>query len=183
MKLKYCSVCPESMSKPPLLTLAGAVELRNALNDKFGIELSPTVTLDYPSVAALASHIAAQLTQDGSGLQEEWDEPQASSYYNWIRCQLLSCFLTGVLMIMCLTRMKQGLKAQCSIIMPAIACAYTLKAETRACLMQAAPAAVAGPSHQQVSAEVQSVVAALVGRAVGPEEPLMEAGLDSLGKI
>ncbi len=35
--------------------------LRNALNSKFGVELSPTVTLDYPSVAALASHLAAQL--------------------------------------------------------------------------------------------------------------------------
>lgn len=48
--------------------------------------------------------------------------------------------------------------------------------------MQAAAAASHGPSHQEVSAEVQSVVAALVGRSVGPEEPLMEAGLDSLGE-
>jgi Phosphopantetheine attachment site len=57
--------------------MAGAVELRNALNDKFGIELSPTVTLDYPSVAALASHIAAQLPQAGSAEQDDDDEQQA----------------------------------------------------------------------------------------------------------
>lgn len=60
------------------VTLAGAVELRNALNDKFSIELSPTVTLDYPSIAALASHIAAQMPQAASSDDEEMDEPQAS---------------------------------------------------------------------------------------------------------
>ena len=31
-----------------------AVELRNSLSAKFGLDLPPTVTLDYPSVAALA---------------------------------------------------------------------------------------------------------------------------------
>ena len=39
------------------------MELRNALNDKFGVELLPTVTLDYPSVAALAAHIAEQMSE------------------------------------------------------------------------------------------------------------------------
>ena len=36
----------------------GAVELRNALSAKFGLELPATVTLDFPSVAALAAHLA-----------------------------------------------------------------------------------------------------------------------------
>ena len=49
----------------------GAVELRNALSTKFGVELPPTVTLDYPSVAALASHLAAQLPTGGSPAVEE----------------------------------------------------------------------------------------------------------------
>ena len=37
---------------------AGAVELRNALNSSFQLELSSTVTFDHPTVAALAAHIA-----------------------------------------------------------------------------------------------------------------------------
>ncbi len=37
----------------------GAVELRNALGTRFGIELPATVTLDFPSVSALSAHLAA----------------------------------------------------------------------------------------------------------------------------
>jgi Phosphopantetheine attachment site len=37
---------------------AGAVELRNALSQAFGLELSATVTFDHPTIAALATHIA-----------------------------------------------------------------------------------------------------------------------------
>ena len=46
----------------------GAVELRNALAAAFGTELPPTVTLDYPTVAALAGHIAALTPHDGAAL-------------------------------------------------------------------------------------------------------------------
>ena len=38
----------------------GAVELRNALGTRFGIELAPTVTFDYPSIAALSGHLATR---------------------------------------------------------------------------------------------------------------------------
>ncbi len=37
----------------------GAVELRNALAARFGMELPATVTLDHPTVDALAAYIAA----------------------------------------------------------------------------------------------------------------------------
>jgi len=37
----------------------GAVELRNAVHDSFGVDLPATVTFDYPSVDALASFITA----------------------------------------------------------------------------------------------------------------------------
>jgi Phosphopantetheine attachment site len=50
------------------------------------------------------------------------------------------------------------------------------------CKLQAAASAGPTPSQQAISAEVRAVVATLVGRAVDPEQPLMEAGLDSLGK-
>lgn len=36
----------------------GAVELRNALTTKFSIELPATVTLDFPTITALAEHVA-----------------------------------------------------------------------------------------------------------------------------
>ena len=52
----------------PLMTAGldslGAVELRNALAAAFGTELLPTVTLDYPTVSALAGHIAQLLPHD-----------------------------------------------------------------------------------------------------------------------
>ena len=38
----------------------GAVELRNALGAKFGIELPATLTFDYPSPAALAKFLAGK---------------------------------------------------------------------------------------------------------------------------
>lgn len=50
-------------------------------------------------------------------------------------------------------------------------------------ILQASAAAVPAPSLQAISAEVQAVVATLIGRAIDPEQPLMEAGLDSLGEI
>ena len=38
----------------------GAVELRNNLSTFFGLDLPPTVTFDFPSVAALAEYILSQ---------------------------------------------------------------------------------------------------------------------------
>lgn len=49
---------------------AGAVELRNALTSRFGVELPATVTLDYPSISALAGYIALQTESPDSGIAE-----------------------------------------------------------------------------------------------------------------
>ena len=39
----------------------GAVELRNSVAARFGVELPATVTFDHPSVAALAQYVAAKI--------------------------------------------------------------------------------------------------------------------------
>lgn len=39
----------------------GAVELRNSVSAKFGVELPATVTFDHPSVVALAEYVAAKV--------------------------------------------------------------------------------------------------------------------------
>lgn len=48
----------------------GAVELRNAVSSKFGIELPATVTYDHPSVDALARFIASKISP-GQDLSSE----------------------------------------------------------------------------------------------------------------
>ena len=37
--------------------VAGAVQLRNAITERFGIELPPTAALDFPTVQALAGYV------------------------------------------------------------------------------------------------------------------------------
>jgi hypothetical protein len=44
------------------MSTSGAVELRNSLIERFGVELSPTVTFDYPTLPALALYIAKLTT-------------------------------------------------------------------------------------------------------------------------
>lgn len=59
-----------------LLTCPGAVELRNALTSRFGVELPATATFDYPSVAALSGFIAAH-TDGGEAVHLQ--EPEADA--------------------------------------------------------------------------------------------------------
>ena len=41
--------------------MPGAVELRNALQDSFSVDLPASLALDYPTAAAIAAHIASLL--------------------------------------------------------------------------------------------------------------------------
>ncbi len=43
-----------------------AVELRNAVAARFGIDLPATVTFDYPTLGALATYLAARIGADGA---------------------------------------------------------------------------------------------------------------------
>lgn len=57
-------VAPSSFDAPLMesgLDSLGAVELRNSLASQFGVELPATVTIDYPSVAALAGFIGSAM--------------------------------------------------------------------------------------------------------------------------
>lgn len=40
---------------------AGAVQLRNAITERFGVELPATAALDFPTVLALAGYVAQSL--------------------------------------------------------------------------------------------------------------------------
>lgn len=49
----------------------GAVELRNALIDRFKIDLPATITFDYPTISSLSSHIVASLVDATALIQKE----------------------------------------------------------------------------------------------------------------
>ena len=51
----------QAVKAPYNMRTTGAVELRNAVSGRFGVELPATMTFDYPTVAAMASFLAARL--------------------------------------------------------------------------------------------------------------------------
>ncbi len=98
---------------------AGSVELRNAVAEKFGVELAATVTFDHPTVHALALHMAARLAPADGAAQ------------------------------------------------PSAAAAHARQVVTT--------------DAHRVAAQLHAAVAGLLGYAVQADQPLMEAGLDSIG--
>merc|ERR1712091_570157 len=59
----------------------GVVELRNAVGRELGLHLNPTAVLDYPTVAALASHVMAELAgaaRSSQGAVDSWEAQPAS---------------------------------------------------------------------------------------------------------
>ncbi len=57
----------------------GAVELRNALNERFGAELSTTFMFDYPTMAAMAAHIHSVLVERTSAELDQAAGPATGS--------------------------------------------------------------------------------------------------------
>ena len=70
----------------------GAVELRNALGTKFGLELPATITLDFPSIAALAAHLASIATSadDVIGADEVASYASSVSYSHELQVRSFS---------------------------------------------------------------------------------------------
>lgn len=61
-----------------------AVELRNAVASKFGVQLPATVTFDYPTVAALAAFVAGLVAV--SAAEAEPDTASVSPLDWQVRC-------------------------------------------------------------------------------------------------
>lgn len=114
----------------------GAVQLRNEIATAFGVELQPTVTFDHPTPAALAKHVALQVS--GDDINAVADGPVV----------------------------EEPVEQQQEKTEPAPTAAST-----------SAPATV------DVLPDVMSVVENVLGTALGPEDPLMASGLDSLGAV
>ena len=67
------------------------MELRNALASRFGVELGPTATFDYPTVAALAQFIASSMApavEDlASSLEGDvWEDEEAALHVVGMSC-------------------------------------------------------------------------------------------------
>lgn len=61
---------------------AGAVELRNSLASKYGVELTATAVFDYPTVDALVTFVASKLAEAepaaASASEDDSEEEQES---------------------------------------------------------------------------------------------------------
>lgn len=110
----------------------GAVQLRNEIATAFGVELQPTVTFDHPTPAALANHVALQVSGDS-----------------------IIAVPDGVAVEQPVEQQQESTEA----------------------------ASTSALATADVLPDVMSVVENVLGTAVGPEDPLMASGLDSLGAV
>lgn len=97
---------PEQPLMEAGLDSLGAVELRNTLGTRFGIDLAPTSTIDYPTVHALAAHIqtlmapAALAGADPTGAELGWEVVEEAGAAA-VHCVGMSCIYPGALSVVC----------------------------------------------------------------------------------
>ena len=132
----------------------GAVQLRNEITSAFGVELQPTVTFDYPTPKALSAHVASQVSGGGD-----------------------VGTLPSVLLLESSSRPEEP---STSTTAPSAADAPDGNgSQERGSAAAQPPASVA----VDVLPDVMTVVENVIGTALGPEDPLMASGLDSLGAV
>ncbi|GAB4814935.1 hypothetical protein N2152v2_001981 [Parachlorella kessleri] len=136
--------CVVEASQPLMqagLDSLAAVELRNTLSSRFGVDLPPTAVFDYPTSAALAEFIAQSMQGAAPG------HPEKSTTAGPIRRRRAPA-----------ARPLGRGQAQHGY---------------------SQPAAV----KESIAAQVTQLVESVLGHAVAANQPLMEAGLDSLATV
>lgn len=175
----------------------GAVELRTSLEAAFSMELPATVTFDYPSISALAKYIAGQQRQVSF-----CQRPQKI----WGFILLSGPVLISDIYMQTLWIWQDQQGAGLWQPQMAVACRSTLLAGTACeivtnCTADVAaeimwqhvqvqpqhareiPAAKAAQSEASLVAKIGAIVQQMLGSSVDANQPLMEAGLDSLGAV
>lgn len=133
----------------------GAIELRNALVTKFGVELTPTVIFDYPTTSLLSKHLVTCLK--GNALSVSFDQHADQCGVDVLRNQTARTSH--------LRRTDQGKRNVAHISSP-----------------PEGGSAHFSTAVTQIGNEISAVVESLLGTRVSLQHTLMSAGLDSLGK-
>ncbi|GAB4814934.1 hypothetical protein N2152v2_001980 [Parachlorella kessleri] len=136
--------CVVEASQPLMqagLDSLAAVELRNTLSSRFGVELPPTAVFDYPTSAALAEFIAQSVQDAAPGHP---GESKTAGAVRRRRAPAARPLGRG--------QVHHG---------------------------SSQPAAV----KESIAAQVTQLVESVLGHAVAANQPLMEAGLDSLATV
>lgn len=130
----------------------GVVELRNALNSVFPVDLPPTVTFDYPTITALAGFIAANLPTTSSTITAAEEGIYSSDNEEPVRIERRSKHL----------KQRRG---------------------ATTAFVSAGTSAAAGNAAQAIQTQVATLAASVIRYDLDINEPLMQAGLDSLGAV
>ena len=139
----------------------GAVDLRSALSQQLDMQLPATIVFDYPSITAIANYVHS-------------NSPGRRSSHSEVRILAL----------------RRELNMPC---MHASACCWREVCGVSACVrawMSMAPAGTSQGAHSmqavddsRISQQVRAAVYLLLGQQVQDDQPLVEAGLDSLGAV
>ena len=160
----------------------GAVELRNALSSAFAVELPATVTLDYPSIAALSTYVAslqpASPMAENAAPQPELRQLGRGPQHTQASSAQVSCKRTNACAPSTVSgtfrwhsfHRRQTKYQQSAMLRYVTTQQHTWRGLTSSSVLQAA-----------MEDQVASIVASVLGSQVAPSQPLMEAGLDSLG--
>ena len=131
----------------------GAVQLRNEIASAFGVELQPTVTFDYPTPAALAKHVASQTTGSLPGI------PEAD--------------VASIQEDQTPTAAEENSSRNNTTQPAPLNTSEEVPSSTN----------TSSTNGSTILPDLLSVVESILSTSIGPEDPLMASGLDSLGAV